>query len=39
MQIQYETIRGLEKRIEAIELFINAAIEAEKQKKTKSDKK
>ena len=32
MEIQYETIRSLEKRIEAIEMFINAAIEAEKQK-------
>ena len=35
MEIQYETIRGLEKRIEAIELFINAAIEADKQKEGK----
>jgi len=32
MELSYETIRNLEKRIEAIELFINAAIEAEKQK-------
>ena len=32
MELQYETIRNLEKRVEAIEAFINAAIEAEKQK-------
>jgi len=36
MEIQYETIRNLEKRIEAIEMFINAAIEAEKAKEGKA---
>ena len=35
MELNYETIRGLEKRIEAIEMFINAAIEAEKSKDVK----
>jgi len=35
MQVNYETIRNLEKRIEAIELFINAAIEADKSKEGK----
>ena len=35
MELQYETLRNLEKRIEAIEMFINAAIEAEKGKEIK----
>jgi len=33
MQITYETIRNIEKRLEAIEMFINSAIEEDKQKK------
>jgi len=36
MELQYETIRNLEKRVEALEAFINAAIEAEKQKEVKT---
>ena len=36
MQINYETIRNIEKRLEAIEMFINAAIEAEKAKEAKT---
>jgi len=32
MEITYETIRNIEKRVEAIEMFINAAIEEDKKK-------
>ena len=35
MELNYETIRNLEKRIEALEEFINAAIESEKNKEVK----
>ena len=39
MELSYETIRDLEKRIEAIELFINAAIDADKKAEKKGDGK
>jgi len=35
LTLAYETLRNLEKRVEALEMFINAAIEAEKNKEVK----